>query len=91
MLATLIAIIWYSFETYQLRKSQKLQILLNIFFEQTKDWDNGMKVRTKFPEQLQYIIRDKKYDPRWAYSPARHIPDSWFSRLLKKVKFITKL
>lgn len=79
---TLLAVIWYSYETRRLRKWQKLQVLLTIFFKQTDDWDSGMKSRTRFPEQLQCIIRDGKYDPRWAYSPARRIAYSKFEQFL---------
>lgn len=36
---TFLAILWYSWETRKLRKLQQKQVLLSVFYEQTKDKD----------------------------------------------------
>ena len=87
LLLTFFAIVWYSWETRQLRKWQRLQALLSIFFEQTKDWDSGMKVRTKYPLKIREIVETNKYDPKWAYSKNWHQPvvnkESKFKSILR--------
>lgn len=75
LLVTLGAIVWYTLETRKLRKWQQLHTMLTVFFEQTKDWDSGMKVRTKYPFKLQEIVKNNEYDPSWAYSKGWHLND----------------
>ncbi len=71
---TFLAILWYSWETRKLRKLQQKQVLLSVFYEQTKDWDGGMKVRTEYPLKFREIVETGKYDPKWAYSSGWHQP-----------------
>ncbi len=87
LLVTFLAIVWYSWETRQLRRWQKLQVLLTIFFEQTEDWDSGMRVRTKYPSKLQEIVLKHKYDPKWAYSTNWHLK-SFKEKCIEKIKKI---
>lgn len=86
LVATFLAIVWYTLETRQLRKWQKLQTLLSVFFEQTKDWDSAMKARTQYPNKFREIVETGRYDPKWAYSPAYHHPITWKGKLLQKIK-----
>ena len=93
LLVTMVAIFWTAYETAKLRKWQRLQILLSIFFEQTKDWESGMRARTDYPLKLREIFETGKYDPKWPYSRNWHQPVTrrakfmhWILSKIKKIR-----
>lgn len=87
LIATLLAIVVYTIETRRLRKLQRLQILLQVFFSQTKEWDSVMKARAGYPKKLQEIIATEYYDPSWAYSKNHKLEKSNY---LLKIKNLLK-
>lgn len=79
LLATFIALMWYSKETYELRKAQniankeqKKQLYLNLVEIEMRDKDAAYKTRIKYPLIIRKIIEKGEFDPKTLYSEAWH-------------------
>ncbi len=95
-ISILIALVWYSWETHQLKKWQKKQIQLSILeleMKRKRDMSEGHSFSMKsgvFPSIIRNIYELGKFDPKELYSPAFHQPLTRLGKLIKKLKNIKK-
>lgn len=69
-----IVVIWYSVETYRLRKEQKKAVYLQLLDMEMRDKNGGYKSRVNYPLMVREIIELGKFDVKKLYSPAYHQP-----------------
>lgn len=86
LLLTLVSLLWYSKETFELRKcqnitnkqtaelivDQKKQLYLNLVEMEMRDKDSGYKARVSYPIIIRRIVEKGEFDPKTLYSKSWH-------------------
>lgn len=85
-IALVIVVIWYSIETYRLRKEQKKAVYLQLLDMEMRDKSGGYKSRVNYPLMVREIIELGKFDVKKLYSPAYHQPLKTLDKIRKWLK-----
>lgn len=85
-IALVIVVMWYSIETYRLRREQKKAVYLQLLDMEMRDKNGGYKARVKYPLMVREIIELGKFDVKKLYSPAYHQPLKILDKIRKWLK-----